>query len=152
MTVSFKSLKEFSIQAGEYGFKAKVEEGDIFWVPNRKLHNKKLWFENNGDEDLHPVVVNLADGPRAKVMVMTSKVEKYRSKGIIYVPGPDVRLKGPGLIITDSRCKVIVGVTELEQRFYRGNVGEETLMRMRISEWQKWQRLQEARRRNLYEK
>ena len=74
---------------------------------------------------------------------------------------PDFRSSSSARIVPALRCnfhksqedsKVIVGVTELEQRFYRGNVGEETLMRIKASEWEKKQRLLKARRPNLREK
>ena len=86
---------------------SKVKRGDIYWVENRILENSVINFDNASSGNLHPVVVVRTRFGKANIRVMTSKIERYDNRGIIYKPTSDVMLKRTGVIVGAKGLKQI---------------------------------------------
>ena len=112
----------------------KVKRGDVYWVENRILENSVINFDNASSGNLHPVVVVRTRFGKANIRVMTSKIERYDNRGIIYKPTSDVMLKRTGVIVTIPDSHQRIPVASLQSDNYLGNVGSKVLKQIRKSE------------------
>ena len=112
----------------------KVKRGDVYWVENRLLENSAINFDDTSSSNLHPVVVVGNRFGKANIRVMTSQTERYDSRGIVYKPTSDVRLKRAGVIVTIPDSHQRVAVASLRSDNYLGNVGSKVLKQIRKSE------------------
>ena len=117
--------------------RGKLKKGDIYWLENRLLENSAIQFGETTSGDLHPVVVVGHRSGKARVRVMTSKIERYENRGIIYRPTSDVRLKNTGVIVTIPDSHQQVPAASLQSSNYLGNVGPRVLKQIRRSERKK---------------
>ena len=74
---------------------------------------------------------------KANIRVMTSKTERYDSRGVVYEPTSDVRLKRTGVIVTIPDSHQLVPIASLRSDNYLGNVGSKVLKQIRKSEHKK---------------
>lgn len=129
------SFRELANKAEELGFQPKIDSGSVYWLGNRHLIGPGLEFAACGERDRHPVVVVAANDGYADIRVMTSLVTEYLHRGILYVPGPEVRLKkGQSVILTKSFCHRRIPLNLLRQANYLGNVGPKVLLQIWVTE------------------
>lgn len=114
--------------------KNKVTRGDIYWVENRLLENSAINFDDASSGNMHPVVVVGTRFGKAKIRIMTSKMERYSGRGVIYKPTSDVKLKREGVIVTIPDSHQKIPAASLQPDRYLGNVGRKALKQIRKSE------------------
>ena len=116
---------------------SKIKRGDVYWVENRLLENSAINFDDTSSGRSHPVVVVGSRFGKASIRVITSKTERYDSRGVVYKPTSDVRLKLTGVILTIPDSHQMVPVASLRSDNYLGNVGSKVLKQIRKSEHKK---------------
>lgn len=134
MTTVLQSFKDLASWGEDFGLHPKIEVGSVFWLGNRHLVGPGLEFAACGERDRHPVVVVAAEDGYADIRVMTSKVEEYLHRGILYVPGPVDRLIGKSVILTASFCHRRIPLELLRQGDYLDNVGPKVLLQIWVTE------------------
>ena len=116
---------------------SKIKRGDVYWVENRLLENSAINFDDTSSGRSHPVVVVGSRFGKASIRVITSKTERYDSRGVVYKPTSDVRLKLTGVIVTIPDSHQMVPVASRRSDNYLGNVGSKVLKQIRKSEHKK---------------
>lgn len=129
-----RSFKGLAQQAEELGFQPEIDPGSVFWLENRHLVGPGLEFAPGSERDRHPVVVVANEDGYTDIRVMTSKVKEYLRRGTLYIPGAEVRLTSPSVILTRDVCHQRVPAKLLRQTQYLGNVGPEVLLRIWVTE------------------
>ena len=135
MNTTLKSLKELAKGVDETGLSPKIEPVRVNWVRNKALEGDAVRFRDCSEGNYHPVVVVAVEGQYADVRMMTSDVDRNLSLGVLYEPGPEVRLKKEqSVILTRKNYHLRIPVAELRQADYLGDVPSSVLAQIWITE------------------
>ena len=119
MVTTLTNLNQLALNCETLGLRPKIQLGDIFWVANRFLRNKAFRVRDS-DDGYHAVIVASVHQHSVEVRILTSKVETYLDRGILYVPGSEARLRRTSVVLTHETCHQTIPTSAVLQRNYLG--------------------------------